>query len=302
MSHFTVLVVGDDVDKQLAPYHEYESTGANDQYVQNVDITEEIADLIKEYSSDPEIADPLDEALEYYGINDKIVEDESLVDTNKTHTYGYAVIKDGNFIKAVNRTNPNKKWDWWTIGGRWSGFFLMKPNAKGTIGTPGIFGSNPTPGYADSAKKGDIDFARMIEKTTAESQAYWDEVRSVSLNGWDSWEKCAELANNDQDETVKLYYGQPGRKALRASGKTDLFYASDEVGSMTRDQYVEFSNNSIICPYAMVYNGQWLSRGEMGWFGMSTDELSKEEWAKKVMDIINSLSDDTQLTIVDCHI
>jgi len=41
MSHFTVLVIGDDYEKDLAPYHEYECTGIADEYVVYVDIMEE---------------------------------------------------------------------------------------------------------------------------------------------------------------------------------------------------------------------------------------------------------------------
>ena len=36
MSHFAVLVVGDDVESQLAPYHEFECDGIHDEYVQTV--------------------------------------------------------------------------------------------------------------------------------------------------------------------------------------------------------------------------------------------------------------------------
>jgi hypothetical protein len=32
MSHFTVMVIGNDVDEQLAPFHEFECTGQDDQY------------------------------------------------------------------------------------------------------------------------------------------------------------------------------------------------------------------------------------------------------------------------------
>lgn len=42
MSHFTVLVVGDDVEKALAPFHEFECTGQDDEYVQTLDVTEEV--------------------------------------------------------------------------------------------------------------------------------------------------------------------------------------------------------------------------------------------------------------------
>lgn len=41
MSHFTVLVVGDDPAYQLAPFHEYECTGNDDEFVIDVDKTAE---------------------------------------------------------------------------------------------------------------------------------------------------------------------------------------------------------------------------------------------------------------------
>lgn len=41
MSHFAVIVIGPDFEKQLAPYHEFECTGTVDEYVQSVDETEE---------------------------------------------------------------------------------------------------------------------------------------------------------------------------------------------------------------------------------------------------------------------
>lgn len=42
MSHFSVMVIGPNVEAQLAPYHEFECTGKSDQYVQNVDETAEV--------------------------------------------------------------------------------------------------------------------------------------------------------------------------------------------------------------------------------------------------------------------
>lgn len=42
MSHFSVLVIGDDIEKQLAPYHEFECTGIDDEYVQEIDITDQL--------------------------------------------------------------------------------------------------------------------------------------------------------------------------------------------------------------------------------------------------------------------
>jgi hypothetical protein len=47
MSHFTVLVVGNNVEKQLAPYHEFECTGDDNEYVQDIDETEEAREAFK---------------------------------------------------------------------------------------------------------------------------------------------------------------------------------------------------------------------------------------------------------------
>src|ERR1700675_2759735 len=41
MSHYGGLVIGVNAEEQLAPYHEYESTGNDDQYVKEIDQTEE---------------------------------------------------------------------------------------------------------------------------------------------------------------------------------------------------------------------------------------------------------------------
>lgn len=46
--HYSVLVIGPDVDRQLAPYHEFECTGIDDEFVQTLNVTEEIR---KEYEN-----------------------------------------------------------------------------------------------------------------------------------------------------------------------------------------------------------------------------------------------------------
>ncbi len=42
MSHFSVLVIGDDPETQLAPFHEFECTGVDDQYIHDIDITDRL--------------------------------------------------------------------------------------------------------------------------------------------------------------------------------------------------------------------------------------------------------------------
>ncbi len=141
MSHFNVLVIGNNPEEALAPYHEFECTAVDDQYIREIDITEEIRGDIKELGS-------VEEAVIHTLGDDSIVSDESELDLTDQHKFGYAVIRDGELIKAVRRTNPNAKWDWYEIGGRWNGFFLNKN---------GI--------WCNSLLKGEVDFAGMLAES-----------------------------------------------------------------------------------------------------------------------------------------
>lgn len=51
MSHFSVLVIGNDVEKQLQPYHEFECTGTDDEYIVEL---EQIDELREEYEPNEE--------------------------------------------------------------------------------------------------------------------------------------------------------------------------------------------------------------------------------------------------------
>jgi len=185
MSHFTVLVIGNNPENQLAPYHEFETTGVNDQYVQDVDRTEEVQAQITKFGN-------LQEGLEYFGIEDNVVSDETDLDISKKHKYGYAIVIDGKLIKAVKRTNPNRKWDWYQLGGRWSGLERMR---------------------AEVAKK-----------------------------------------------------------------------------------------NIAITTFAVVKDGKWYARDEMGWCACVSNEKESEAWNKEFNALIDNLPDDTLLSVYGCHI
>lgn len=50
---------------------------------------------------------------------------EEIVPDPVKHKFGYTLVDEsGDVIKVVRRTNPNKKWDWWSVGGRYAGKFV----------------------------------------------------------------------------------------------------------------------------------------------------------------------------------
>lgn len=262
MSHFSVLVVGDHPERLLAPFHEFECTGINDEWVQDIDITEEVRNTAKKRNISMREA-----ANDNYNITDEdIVTSENEIKPYDTHKYGYAIADEkGEIIKVVRRTNPNAKWDWYRIGGRWQGFFKLKEGKEGNLGEKSFFDkdSQYDPNYCDQAIKGNIDFADMREEVRKKAEENWREMRSFCLK--------------------KDWY------------LNDLDFPSKE-------EYIKRKVDRAIAPYAYIKDGEWHSQGEMGWFGISKIIVSERAWNAHVNEMIDSLPDDTLLTLVDCHI
>lgn len=55
------------------------------------------------------------------------------------------------------------KWDWYSLGGRWSGYFKAKDINKIFLGTPGVFDNVPANGYGDAMEKGNIDLDESVK-------------------------------------------------------------------------------------------------------------------------------------------
>jgi hypothetical protein len=161
--------------------------------------------------------------------------------------------------------NENAKWDWYQIGGRWTGMFKMKPNRKSKLGEAGVFNNKPLHD-ADQAKKGDIDWKAMqilTPEQVADFTKHWEEV----LSG-------------------KSYY------------KPEYF--KEKYGTL--EKYLKQS--ALFTTHSVLNDDGWHEAGQMGWFGCSSSSVEAEEnWDNNYFkNFIEPLSDDTLLTIVDCHI
>ena len=136
MSHFTVAVFhrpDQSVKELLAPYDESLTV---DKYVKHT--RQEAIDYVrKNYARMADRSD--DECWQYLAEG----YDQDMVD------------EEGNLYTTYN---PASKWDWWTIGGRWSGLLKMKDGKT-----------------ADSAKIADIDFSPREGQYEA-CLRFWDVV------------------------------------------------------------------------------------------------------------------------------
>jgi len=75
-------------------------------------------------------------------------------------------------------SNENAKWDWYELGGRWTGYFILKPGVSGIIGSPGLMTSSAKPGTADQALKKNVDFDAMYAKNFERASKHMTSLKS----------------------------------------------------------------------------------------------------------------------------
>jgi hypothetical protein len=331
MSHFTCLVIGPNVDALLQPYHEYECTGTDDEYVKDIDITDEARDGYAKatetrlQAADGTLHSFFDEKGEWRHEFSRTDPAAPTWDRSRRTRYvppGYTVIEvptasvetfaeyvDGYYgkqitvldgvEKVIKRTNPNAHWDWWKLGGRWTGFFKLKDGASGEVGDPGLMTPAAKPGRADQALKSAIDFDSMRDEAGEKAGAKWD--KAAALTGGQPWEAWEFVRGRMPIADARVFYNaQPAVVALKAD--EEFSWDVDDTLCGKRDAYVAAARDRAITTFALVHRGEWTEKGSMGWFGMSTGDMDQAEWNRLFNALIDGLPDDTLLSVVDCHI
>ncbi|AUR91247.1 coil containing protein [Vibrio phage 1.158.O._10N.261.45.E12] len=266
MSHFTVLVslkeaTSEALDKALQPFHEYECTGVKDEHVVFVKAEESADDLRVEYEESKSDFDCFSEFL--------------------SDNYGYIINDDG----VIGRfTNPNNQWDWWVIGGRWSGKLIDKNGSQG-----------------DQFYKKDIDYDAM--KSSSVQSKIGDYEKAQSAFGGElfiSWQDMMKDESITRDEQRAKYHAQPA--IVRFKKEFDNPFVSAEEFNMDRESFIKKSEFEGISTFAILHNGNWIEKGDMGWWGCVSDEKCLSEWQEVYEKALSEIPDDNYLIVVDCHI
>lgn len=71
--------------------------------------------------------------------------------------------------------NPNSKWDWWQLGGRYTGQLVSK--ASGVVGEPGLMTEPASPGTCDQCRVGDLDLDATKALRVSMRKEEWDEAQ-----------------------------------------------------------------------------------------------------------------------------
>lgn len=381
MSHFCCLVITnnrpsyEDLTRILQPWHEFECTGTDDEYILDVDDTEELrvkwrSDTTTRYRDpDGDLHDPYEDRFyrdptpeeeqkagggtgaggglswtskdwgDGRGYRSKVhfVPDgweEVTVPISEVRSFrefvsyytsrkevlpggrakfGFTEITDdldrkGEVIRTVDRTNPNKKWDWWVVGGRWSGHLRVKPGIEVVKGDKGLMDScaSDAANASDQATIAEIDLEGMRQEAREKFGERWDKVHAATA-GMDQPMPFEAVRIRYRPENLEAarndYWAQPAMAALKAAFP-DSWGLDEELRAlgMSRDAYCEAGAFGALTSFAVVKDGRWYERGKMGWWAVVADEKDKGDWDRQFNALLDDLPPEACLTVVDCHI
>lgn len=249
MSHFCVLVIGDNVEKQLAPYQENNMGCCPEEYLKFVD---EEKDCKDKYENEivKKVVMPDGKLLREIKFKDLYSTFEEYMKNwcgfknrdEKTGRYGYW-------------ENPNKKWDWWIIGGRWRGFFKMKPSlllsSDGSLNEEIIRYKNRF-GFSDG------EFETLILMYKNNNEKFLKIVKKYGSIDKDIINSIKNVINkNEVNENISYRKGLLGEKSCFDETEEALFYGKADQAlkkDIDFDSMIKEAEKEATKKYNMVYN------------------------------------------------
>ncbi len=371
MGHFSVIVATPEkpteevLSKAMQPFHEYEYTGIEDQYVVWVDCHDEV---IADYEKATETRWRDVNGVDHDPYSDKFYREPTADEAQKIgdipgsgagHGISWSSKNwgDGRGYRAkvhMNpedvgmtvvelpqpmsidawagdyggwtrhpetnrfgcRTNPNAKWGYWRVGGRYCRRFLAKPGTEGVTTDLTWEWRNLKPGKkppagCDQVQVANLDKAAMKAARVADRQQTLDQ--ALLKAGMSVAE--LDVANAEHHAAMKVWRELPEPRprgnewnawAIKAGftqaahlNKSLLFYDKPEIpeGVKAADWV---SAAPWLTGFAFLMDGKWAENGEMGWFGAVSNE--KSDWPEQFQALVESVPDNYWLSVVDCHI
>lgn len=297
MSHFSVAVITEgkptkeDLEKILAPYDEELEVIT---YKSKAEAIAKVREEIAAYARDT-YADYLKDKEEYKkrGASPehiKYLEEEFPKKLGWTDEECYQdaikyeeeedIMEDGGIRSHYN---PDAKWDWWELGGRWCGtLFVPESCTDFKYGTPSWF-NRDSDSYAceyEGLKK--VDMARIKDLQFPETE----KLAKRAARFWELYIEKQEPETEDDKELLKWN-----------------FYSEKYYLDKYKDKEGYVRARSTFTTYAVITkDGKWHEQGSMGWFGMSTGD-EPISWADGYKQLVlDGAGESDYMTIIDCHI
>jgi len=221
---------------------------------------------------------------------------------------------------TMSTYNPDSKWDWWLIGGRWQRSLVSISDADPHLlihGVPGVFGDNDNP-YLDSDNRifcdgGPVellDFHTIRENEATRQLERYDTWQSIvaqhgSPPAWQHLRSLVEVGEMEIDDARRLYNEHP---AIVAAGKAEIYSfmsrSPEEEFGLNRDEFADNARRDAVPGWALItLDGKWAEAGKMGFWAISdATEDSTRNYKEFANRYLESLPKDTIIVMLDCHI
>lgn len=197
---------------------------------------------------------------------------------SKNNTYGYYC-------------NPNAFWDWYSIGGRWPFQFLVRDtaeriNGERTWGNEDAVCKAPE-GYiwVCGARKRDIAWDLMKEWELQHAKKRFKLLAETFRSG-----KAPEGSFWKITEDGVFSF------------LTQIYFKNESEDAYLRRNGLAPDQRMVPGAYSFLQDGDWHSKGDMGWWGISSNDKKPDAWRQMLADYIDSIPDDHLIVGIDCHI
>ena len=180
--------------------------------------------------------------------------------------------------------NPNSKWDWYEIGGRYNNTIIVDKNNKDVYAKGGWgLGANLETSVENYSELKRVNGAKIKDIKFDLMGGSYEE----ALREWELLVEKQEPKNEEEREIVKWNFYKPEYYIKRYG---------------TKEEYARL--NSMWYTWAFVNEEGWAEQGEMGFWAMNNaDKNSISAFVEKLNEYLKSPEHQEEyLFIVDCHI
>lgn len=312
MSHSTVLVIGANLEAQLAPFYEGLEV---EPYAVPLEAEADIERMLEHYRKDGKAQQQHFAVRARYDAATGFVVGISLTELQRLYAdWGSSELRladdparrgEHSAYVRLSTYNPQSRWDWYQVGGRWTGFYKLKRGARGVAGEPGLQTEHAKPGYADVCLKRDVDVEGVRAEAEAEAATRYDAAHRIiagrSVRPWSAFLADVEAERLTIDAARAEYHAQDVIRAFVAAGN-EWAFVEIEPFLAERAAYLQRVRDDALTTFAVLQDGVWRERGRMGWFGIARDEHDGDTWLTEYAKMFDALPGDALLTIVDVHI
>lgn len=167
----------------------------------------------------------------------------------------------------------------------------------------------------DSPLVRDVDFEALRSLELKEKLEQFDSFRAAyNAITWTEIDQDEQGFREDYESTMKrnpercakvfptLQHFTHYKLAEEKAGQRNFFYTWDQTAELlgSREAYIEKYGGRALSFAFIDLEGQWIERGDMGWWGMS-DDYNEDTYDQTFWQFIGSLEPTNRLVVVDCH-